>query len=131
MFTDTIGDMLTRIRNANEARHDMVNIPYSKLKMSIAQILKAEGFVGDFAVAEDSGKKNIKIHLKYAQNGHRVINHIERISKPGKRVYVAKKDIPKVLGGLGVSIITTSRGVMTGHKARVSNVGGEFICKVW
>lgn len=131
MLTDSIGDMLTRIRNANEARHEKVAIPYSRMKESIATILKSEGFIKDYGIGDEGVKKSLQIELKYAGDGHRVINHIERISTPGRRVYVAKKDIPKVLSGLGVSIITTSRGVMTGHKARVINVGGEYVCRIW
>lgn len=130
MFTDAIGDMLTRIRNANEAKHESVSFPYSKLKHAIVQVLKHEGFIQDFGLADEGVKKKIRVQLKYHE-GHRVINRIERVSTPGRRVYVPKKQIPKVLSGLGISIITTPKGVMTGHRARVSNVGGEYLCKVW
>ena len=130
MFTDAIGDMLTRIRNGNEAKHEHVSFPHSKLKVAIVEILKREGFVQGFTVSDEGAKKKISVQLKY-HDGHRVINRIERISKPGRRVYVPKKEIPKVLSGLGISIITTPKGVMTGHRARLSNVGGEYICKIW
>ena len=130
-MTDTIADLLTRIRNANEAKHASVKVPFSKLKQSIVTILKKEGYISDYALNENGIMKDISIDLKYTSEGTRVITSIERVSTPGRRVYVAKKDIPKVLSGLGICILTTPKGVMTGIHARVKNVGGELLCKVW
>ena len=130
MMTDPIADMLTRIRNALQARHPKVDIPASKLKLEIVRILKEEGYIQNYRVAEENGKRTIKVYLKYV-NKKPVISHIERVSKPGRRVYVGARQIPKVLGGLGINILTTSRGVMTGRDARKLGVGGEIICEVW
>lgn len=130
MMTDPIADMLTRIRNALHARHPRVDIPASKLKLEIIKILKEEGFIQNYRVAEENGKKTIKVYLKYV-NKKPAITQIERVSKPGRRVYVGAREIPKVLGGLGINILTTSRGVMTGREARKLGVGGEIICQVW
>ena len=129
--TDPIADMLTRIRNAQAARHPKVDVPSSGLKMEIARILKEEGFIANFKMAEDGAKRHIRIYLKYTPANVPVISRIERISRPGCRVYVGGKDVPRVLGGLGINILTTPRGVMTGSTARKENVGGEVLCQVW
>jgi small subunit ribosomal protein S8 len=123
--------MLTRIRNAAQARHPKVDVPASKLKMEIARILKDEGFIMNFKLAEDGTKKSIRIYLKYTPGNVPVISRIERVSRPGCRVYVGSQDVPRVLGGLGINILTTPRGVMTGSSARKENVGGEVLCQVW
>jgi small subunit ribosomal protein S8 len=128
-MTDPIADMLTRIRNAQMAEKLAVTMPSSKLKVSIAKVLKDEGYIDDFAVRENSGKAELDIALKYYA-GHPVIERIERISKPGLRVYKGKDDLPRVMNGLGVAIVSTPKGVMTDRKARASNVGGEVLCIV-
>ncbi len=131
MMTDPIADMLTRIRNANMVRHSTVQIPASNLKRSIAEILKQEGFIKDYEVIKDQKQGIIRIHLKYGQNNQRIISGLKRISKPGLRVYVNKDELPKVLGGLGIAIISTSRGVMTDREARKIGCGGEVLCYIW
>ena len=131
MLSDPIADMLTRIRNAMNAGHHKTEIPASKLKIEIARILKEEGFVANYRVAEEDGKGLIKVYLKYRPDSRPVITKIERVSKPGRRVYADSKHIPRVIGGMGVSILTTSRGVMTGNKAREIGVGGEVLCNVY
>ena len=131
MITDPIADMLTRIRNANMVRHSTVQIPASNLKRSIAEILKQEGFIKDYEVIKDQKQGIIRIHLKYGQNNQRIISGLKRISKPGLRVYVNKDELPKVLGGLGIAIISTSRGVMTDREARKIGCGGEVLCYIW
>lgn len=123
--------MLTRIRNAASARHPKVDVPASKLKMEIARILKDEGFIMNFKPAEEGAKKSIRIYLKYTPGNVPVISRIERVSRPGCRVYVGSKDVPRVLGGLGINILTTPRGVMTGATARKENIGGEVLCQIW
>jgi len=123
--------MLTRIRNAASARHPKVDVPASKLKMEIARVLKDEGFIMNFKPAEEGAKKSIRIYLKYTPGNVPVISRIERVSRPGCRVYVGSKEVPRVLGGLGINILTTPRGVMTGASARKENVGGEVLCQVW
>ena len=130
-MTDTIADMLTRIRNALIAKHDSVEIPASTMKKAIAQILVEEGYVKSFEVIADGEKKTIKIQLKYGANKQRVIVGIKRISRPGLRVYARKDEMPKVLGGLGIAIVSTSRGVMTDREARKQGVGGEVLAYVW
>jgi small subunit ribosomal protein S8 len=130
-MTDTIADMLTRIRNALIAKHDSVDIPASTMKKAIAQILVEEGYVKSFEVIADGEKKTIRIQLKYGPNKQRVIVGIKRISRPGLRVYARKDEMPKVLGGLGVAIVSTSRGVMTDREARKQGVGGEVLAYVW
>src|ERR1700761_9376254 len=130
-ITDPIADMLTRIRNAQSARHPKVDVPSSKLKMEIARILKEEGFIVNFKLAEDGAKRSIRIYLKYTPGSVPLISRIERVSRPGCRVYVASKEVPRVLGGLGINILTTPKGVMTGATARKENVGGEVLCQVW
>jgi small subunit ribosomal protein S8 len=129
--SDPIADMLTRIRNAQSARHPKVDVPASKLKMEIARILKEEGFITNFKLAEDGAKRSIRIYLKYTPGNMPVISRIERVSRPGCRVYVGNREVPKVLGGLGINILTTPRGVMTGSMARKERVGGEVLCHLW
>ena len=131
MTSDPIADMLTRVRNAMAARHPKVDVPASKLKTEIARILKEEGYIANFKVAEEGVKKVIKIYLKYASDNSSVVTGFERVSRPGCRTYVSKTDIPRVQGGLGISILTTPRGVMTGRAARKEGVGGEILCRVW
>lgn len=131
MTSDPIADMLTRVRNALQARHPKVDIPASKLKAEIARILKEEGYIANFKVAEEGAKSVIKIYLKYGSDQVPVIKHIQRISRPGCRVYVGQDDIPRVQGGLGINILTTPRGVMTGRHARKEGVGGELLCSIY
>lgn len=131
MLTDPIADMLTRIRNANHMRHEAVDIPASNMKIRIAEILKEEGFIDSFEVLDDCVQKTIRIALKYMNKKERVISGIKRISKPGLRIYVNANELPKVLGGLGIAIISTSKGVMVDREARKRRVGGEVICYVW
>jgi small subunit ribosomal protein S8 len=131
MTSDPIADMLTRVRNAIVARHPKVDVPASKLKAEIARILKEEGYIANYKVAEEGVKKVIKIYLKYGPNNSPVITTIERISRPGCRVYVGQSDIPRVQGGLGINILTTPRGVMTGRHAHKEGVGGEVLCRIW
>jgi len=129
-MSDPIADMLTRIRNANTAKHDSVDVPSSKMKLAIANILLDEGYIAAFDVEEDNKQGTIKITLKYAGK-KQVISGIKRISKPGLRTYADKENLPSVLGGLGISIISTSKGVMTDKKARELGVGGEVLAYVW
>lgn len=129
--SDPVADMLTRVRNAIIARHPKVDVPASKLKTEIARILKEEGYILNYKLAEEGSHKTIKIYLKYTPANLPVISKLERVSRPGCRVYVGSKDIPRVLGGLGINILTTPRGVMTGKSARKENVGGELLCQVW
>ncbi|WP_277218006.1 30S ribosomal protein S8 [Peptoniphilus vaginalis] len=131
MMTDPIADMLSRIRNANNARHKSVDVPCSNIKKEIAKILLDEGYIKGYDVVEDDKQGMIKIDLKYSQDGERVISGLKRISKPGLRVYVKCDDVPKVLGGLGIAIISTSKGIITDKLARQEKVGGEVICYVW
>lgn len=131
VMSDPIADMLTRIRNANTVRHETVEIPASKIKKEIAEILKKEGFIRDAEYVQDNKQGIIRLFLKYGPNNERVITGLKRISKPGLRVYSKSQEVPKVLGGLGLAIISTPRGVMTDKEARQSNAGGEVICYVW
>ncbi len=131
VMTDPIADYLTRIRNANMAKHDSVEIPASNIKKSISEILKREGFIRDYEVADDNKQGVIKVFLKYGPNGERVISGLKRISKPGIRNYVGAEDLPKVLNGLGIAIVSTSAGVITDKEARQKNVGGEVIAYIW
>lgn len=131
VMSDPIADMLTRIRNANVVRHEKVELPASKAKKEIAEILKREGFIRDAEYIEDNKQGIIRIFLKYGPNKERVISGLKRISKPGLRVYTKNFDVPRVLGGLGIAIISTSKGVMTDKEARQSKAGGEVICYVW
>jgi small subunit ribosomal protein S8 len=129
--TDPIADMLTRIRNAAAAKHTKVDIPASNLKVEIARILKEEGYVLNFKVIGEGPHRSIRVYLKYGPDGEKVIGTIERISRPGCRVYVGRDDIPNVLGGLGINILSTSRGVMTGRDARRQGIGGEILCRLY
>lgn len=131
MTSYPIADMLTRVRNALGARHAKVDVPASRLKMEIARILKEEGYILNFKVVEDGSRKSIRLYLKYTPGNQPVIARIERVSRPGCRVYVGSKEVPRVLGGMGVNILTTPRGVMTGSTARKEGVGGEVLCQVW
>ncbi|MFD2615201.1 30S ribosomal protein S8 [Paenibacillus gansuensis] len=131
VMSDPIADMLTRIRNANVVRHETVELPASKAKKEIAEILKREGFIRDAEYIEDNKQGIIRIFLKYGPNNERVITGLKRISKPGLRVYTKSTEVPRVLGGLGIAIISTSKGVMTDKEARQSKAGGEVICYVW
>jgi small subunit ribosomal protein S8 len=137
-MTDPISDMLTRLRNAVSAKHSRVDMPASKLKAEIARILQDEGYIQGFRIVEEPSEKAgrqprqvIRVFLKYGPHGERVMTGLERISRPGRRVYLGAEDVPNVLGGLGTSILTTSRGVMTGRAARKAGVGGEVLCNVW
>jgi small subunit ribosomal protein S8 len=129
--TDPIADMLTRIRNAIMARHDFVLVPASKTKLSIARILKEEGFIGEYEVLRGKPHRVIKLHIKYDEQSKPIISGLERVSKPGLRVYVGQKEIPRVYGGLGVAIISTPKGVITGKQAWRQGIGGELLCYVW
>ena len=131
MITDPIADMLTRIRNANNVKHKSVEIPASNMKKTLAEILLNEGFIKSYEVIEDKLQGIVKIELKYGPNEEKVITGLKRISKPGLRVYVKGTEIPKVLGGLGIAIVSTSKGVMTDKEARKLGVGGEVVCYVW
>ena len=131
-MSDPIADMLTRIRNANAAKHDTVDVPASKMKLAIAEILLEEGYIKNFEVVEDGVFKTMHITLKYgADKNEKIISGIKRISKPGLRVYAGKEDMPKVLGGLGIAIVSTNQGVITDKKARELGVGGEVLAFVW
>ena len=129
-ISDPIADMLTRIRNAVMVRHDSVLVPTSKMKLSIARILKDEGFISDYAVLRGQPHRSIKIYLKYSEENQPILSGLERVSKPGLRVYVERKEIPRVRGGLGIAIISTSKGVMTGQQAWRQGIGGELLCYV-
>lgn len=131
MLTDPISDMFTRVRNALRARHTKVEIPSSKLKIEIARILKQEGYVTNYRVAEEDGKRTIKVYLKYGPDSRPVASKIDLVSKPGRRVYTSAAKIPSVIGGLGINILTTSKGVMTGRQAREKGVGGEILCNIY
>ena len=130
-ISDTIADMLTRIRNASSAKHDSVDVPASKVKKAIAQILLDEGYIQSFSVEEDGKQGVIHITLKYGQNKSQVISGIRRVSKPGLRIYTNVEDMPKVMKGLGIAILSTSKGIMTDKQARKANVGGEVLAFVW
>lgn len=133
-MTDPIADMLTRIRNAVAAKHDYVSIPASKMKLAIAKVLKEEGYIKDYQLLEDKEKsavKAIRVTLNYTGKRDPVLTGIQRVSKPGLRVYVQKKEIPRVYGGLGIAILSTPRGIMTGHQAWRNQTGGEVLCYVW
>lgn len=131
VMTDPIADMLTRIRNANAVRHESVEIPASKIKRQIAEILKREGFIRDAEYIDDGKQGVIRIFLKYGPNNERVITGLKRISKPGLRVYVKSTEVPRVLRGLGIAILSTSKGVMTDKEARQAKVGGEVLAYIW
>jgi small subunit ribosomal protein S8 len=130
-LTDPVADFITRIRNAHRSRHQKLDVPTSRLKVEIARILKEEGYIANYKLAEEDGKKVLRVYLKYGPNNEAVIRDLQRISKPGCRVYVGKDDIRRVQGGLGISIMTTPKGVMTGRQARREGIGGEILCEVW
>lgn len=130
-LTDPVADLLARIRNAIHARHQKLDIPASRLKLEIARILKEEGYIANYKATEEDGKKVIRLYLKYGPNNNSAISHISRISRPGCRVYVGRNEITRVLGGLGINILTTPKGVMTGRQARREGVGGEVLCEVY
>ncbi|MBQ2276256.1 MAG: 30S ribosomal protein S8 [Lachnospiraceae bacterium] len=131
-MSDPIADMLTRIRNANTAKHDTVEIPASKMKLAIAEILLDEGYIKGFEVVEDGNFKTIRVELKYGKDkNEKIITGLKRISKPGLRVYASKENLPKVLGGLGIAIISTNKGVLTDKEARKQNIGGEVLAYIW
>ncbi len=131
VVTDTIADMLTRIRNANQMRYEEVQVPSSNIKKEIARILKEEGFIKDYTINNDEAQGTIILNLKYTDKKERVINGLKRISKPGLRVYAKSDEIPKVLNGLGIAIISTSKGIMTDKQARKENIGGEVLAYIW
>jgi small subunit ribosomal protein S8 len=131
MMTDPIADMLTRIRNANTALHDTVEMPGSTLKAEVARVLKEQGYIAEYELRDADVGTELVIRLKYSRDRRRVISGLERVSKPGRRVYVDRTRIPRVLGGMGVAVLSTSQGVVTGHEARRRGIGGEVICSVW
>ncbi|NLP18422.1 MAG: 30S ribosomal protein S8 [Firmicutes bacterium] len=130
-MTDPIADMLTRIRNATMVYHDSVDIPSSKMKLSVAEILKNEGYIREYTHIKDDKQGILRIYLKYGPNREKVIGGLKRISKPGLRVYAGKEELPRVLGGLGIAIVSTSKGLMTDRQARKEGIGGEVVCYVW
>ncbi|SRR5258706_654331 len=129
--TDPIADFLTSLRNGLRARHKTVEVPASRLKTQMAAILRDEGYIAGFREVADGQKKRIELRLKYSNNNEPIITRIQRISRPGRRVYVGSREVPKVLGGMGISILTTPKGLMTGKAARKEHVGGEVLCEVW
>ena len=129
--SDPIADMLTRIRNANRARLEVVQMPHSAMKSEIARVLKKEGFIKDFVTEGGGGKKNLRLHMKYGPGRAPVIRGLRRISKPGLRRYVQTTKVPRVVGGMGIAVLTTSQGIMTDREARAAKTGGEVICYVW
>jgi small subunit ribosomal protein S8 len=131
MLTDPIADMLTRIRNANLALHDTVEMPGSRLKADIARVLEEQGYIAGYETVTEDSRSTLLVKLKYDEDRRRVITGLSRVSKPGRRVYADKDSLPKVLGGMGVAIISTSQGLLTGHDARRRGVGGEVLCTVW
>jgi small subunit ribosomal protein S8 len=131
VISDPIADLLTRIRNANTVHHDRIELPGSKMKKAIVQILKDEGFVRDFEWLENGHQGTIRVYLKYGPSKSKVISGLRRISRPGLRVYAKKDQVPKVLGGLGVAVLSTSKGIMTDKKARQDGLGGEVLCYIW
>jgi small subunit ribosomal protein S8 len=130
-LTDPVADFLARVRNAIHARHPKLDVPASKLKLELARILKEEGYIASFKAVEENGHKILRLYLKYGNNNESAITNLSRISRPGCRVYVGRNEIPRVLGGLGINILTTPKGVMTGREARKQGVGGEILCEVW
>jgi small subunit ribosomal protein S8 len=130
-LTDPVADFLTRIRNAMRARHQKLDVPASKLKAEIARILKEEGYIANYKPTEEDGMKVLRVYLKYGPNNESVIRDLKRVSRPGCRVYQGKNEIRRVQGGLGIAILTTPKGVMTGRQARREGVGGELLCEVW
>jgi len=130
-LTDPVADFLARIRNAIHAKHQKVDVPASRLKLEIARILKEEGFIANYKATEENGHKLVRVYLKYGPDEEAIISNLERVSRPGCRVYVGRNEIPRVLGGMGINILTTPRGVMTGRQARREGVGGEVLCEIW
>ncbi|HKS40111.1 MAG TPA: 30S ribosomal protein S8 [Blastocatellia bacterium] len=130
-MTDPIADMLTRIRNAYAAKHQKVDVPVSNIKLEIARLLKEEGFINNYKMIGEGSRRNIRVYLRYGTKGEQVMSKIERVSKPGCRVYVGSGSIPSVLGGLGVNILSTSRGLMTDRRARREKIGGEILCRIY
>ncbi len=131
IITDQIGDMLTRIRNAAMVRHDTVEMPASKLKVAVLKILKEEGFISDYEVIKGKPERLIRVRMKYGDKNQSMISGIERVSKPGLRVYAHHNEIPRVYGGIGIAILSTPKGVVTGQQARKEGIGGEVLCYVW
>ena len=131
MMTDPVADFLARVRNAIRARHQKVDVPASRLKLEMARILKEEGYISNFKATEENGQKLLRVYLKYGPDDAAAISNLSRVSKPGCRVYVGRTEIPRVLGGLGINILTTPKGVMTGREARKQGVGGEILCEIW
>ena len=130
-MTDPIADMLTRMRNALGSKHQRVDVPASKIKADIARILKDEGYITNFKIMGEGTRKVLRIYLKYGAQGEKIISQLQRVSRPGRRVYVGAEEIPRVLGGLGISVVSTSQGIMTGREARRRNIGGEVLCSVY
>jgi len=130
-LTDPVADFLTRVRNAIGARHQKVDVPHSKLKLEMARILKEEGYIANFKTVEDEGRRVLRVYLKYSPDNSSPISDLKRVSRPGCRVYVGRNEIPRVLGGLGINILTTPKGVMTGRQARREGVGGEVLCEIY
>ncbi|MBL8148930.1 MAG: 30S ribosomal protein S8 [Blastocatellia bacterium] len=130
-MTDPIADMLTRIRNALAAKHSKVDVPASKVKMELVRILKEEGYINNYKISGEGARRSIRIYLRYGPKGELVINSLERVSKPGCRRFIGSDSIPNILGGLGVNILSTSKGMMTGKQARKAKLGGEWICNVY
>lgn len=130
-MTDPIADMLTRVRNAYAAKHQKVDVPASNVKVEIARILKEEGFINNYKIIGEGARRNIRVYLRYGSRGEQVVSKLERVSKPGCRVYVNSTSIPKVLGGMGINILSTSRGLMTDRRARREKIGGELLCRVY
>jgi small subunit ribosomal protein S8 len=131
MITDPIADLLTRVRNGSRARHSRVDLPSSKLKVEIARILKDEGYIANYKVADEKGKRTLRIFLRYTPDRRSVITDLRRVSRPGSRRYIGKAGIRPVVGGMGIAILSTPRGIMTGQAARKQGVGGELLCEVW
>ena len=130
-LTDPVSDLLARVRNAIQAKQQKVDVPASKLKLEIARILKEEGYIANFKATEEEGRKLIRVYLKYGPNNEPTMSQLSRVSRPGCRVYVGQTQIPRVLGGMGINILTTPRGVMTGRDAHKERLGGEILCRVW
>jgi small subunit ribosomal protein S8 len=130
-LTDPVADFLTRIRNAIHCKHPKVDVPASKLKLEIARILKEEGYIANYKATEEHGHKLVRVYLKYGPDEEATISNLARVSRPGCRVYVGRNEIPRVLGGMGINILTTPKGVMTGRQARKEGVGGELLCEIW
>ena len=130
-MTDPLADMLTRIRNASMAKHSKVDVPASKIKINLAKILKNEGYIKNYKLIKGQGHGLLRIYLKYDQSRQSAITGLRRLSKPGRRVYVKGKDVPSVLNGMGVAVLSTSKGIMAGRDAKKQNVGGELICSIW